>query len=56
MGAQLLDLQRVYACLAQSSWFRLTSKDGTFSLGGSVYYLSLPWAGPQLEITLAPHD
>lgn len=54
--AQLLDIQRVWRYLAQGRWFRKASKDGTFSLGGQVYYLGLPWAHQALEITFSAHD
>lgn len=54
--ADLLDLQPVYDYLAQGHWFRLASKDGTFSLGGHVYYLGKPWAHQQLELSFDSHD
>lgn len=54
--AQLLDMQPVWRYLAQGRWFRKTSKDGTFSLGGQDYYLGLPWARQDLEITCAAAD
>ncbi len=54
--ADLLDLQRVWAYLAQGRWFRKTSKDYTFSLGRQVYYIGRPWQHTQLEITFDPTD
>jgi len=54
--AELLDLTRIYAYLAQGRWFRLASKDGTFSLGGHVYYVGTDWKRQQLEITFDPSD
>lgn len=51
---QLLDLSRVHAYLAQGRWFRLVSKDGTFSLGGHVYYIGSRWAHQQVEIIFDP--
>lgn len=48
---ELLDLQPVYAYLAQGCWFRRTGDNGTVSLGGQVYYVGLPWRRHQLEIT-----
>ena len=52
----LLDLDRVYAYLAQGRWFRRVSKVGTFSLGGQVYYIKSDWAGQQVEISFDPDD
>lgn len=52
----LLDLQRVWTYLAQGRWFRLSSKAGTFCLGGQVYYLGHPWHSVPLEITFDPAD
>jgi transposase len=52
----LLDLDRVWAYLAQGRWFRKTSKDYTFSLGGQVYYIGKPWPFTQLEIAFDPAD
>ena len=53
---QLLDLSRVHAYLAQGRWFRLVSKDGTFSLGGHVYYIGPRWARQQVEISFDPES
>ncbi len=47
----LLDIQRLYEYLAKGRWFRKVSKDGTFSLGRQVYYLSRQWAKEPIEIT-----
>lgn len=54
--ADLLDLARVHAYLAQGHWFRLVSKVGTFSLGGQIYYLKSRWAGQQVQISFDPND
>jgi hypothetical protein len=54
--AQLLDLQRVYAYLSKGRWFRLTSKPGTFTLGGQVYYVDYRLAQNQIEITFDAAD
>jgi hypothetical protein len=51
---QVLDLGRVHANLAEGRWFRLVSKDGTFSLGGHIYYIGPRWARQQVEITFDP--
>ncbi len=48
--ADILDLQRVYEYLAQGKWFRRVSANGTFSLGGNVYYIGTKWQRHQLEI------
>ncbi len=52
--ADLLDLQRVYAYLAQHRWFRQTSTKGQFFLGAVRYGLGQAWANQTLEITLDP--
>ena len=52
----LLDLSHVWNYLAQGRWYRKTSKDYTFSLGGHVYYIGKPWQLVQLEITFDPSD
>jgi hypothetical protein len=54
--ADLLDLERVWAYLAQGCWFRKSSKAYTFSLGGQVYYIGKPWQHTQLEITFDAAD
>ena len=54
--ADLLNLSRVWAYLAQGHWFRQTSKDFTFSLGGQVYYIGRPYHHTQLDITFDPTD
>ena len=46
-----LNLQAVYDYLAPRRWFRLVGDNGTFSLGGNVYYLGIPWRKHQVEIT-----
>ena len=54
--ANLLDLSRVYAYLAQGRWFRRVSTVGTLSLSGQVYSLGRAWAKQQVEITFDPAD
>jgi len=49
--AELLDLERVYAYLAQGRWFRKGSNVGAFSLGHQWYSLGKTWRGQQAEIT-----
>jgi hypothetical protein len=49
-----LDLQRVYAYLAQGRWFRLTSSVGLFSLGAQRYPAGSKFARQTLEITFDP--
>lgn len=51
---QLLDMQRVYAYLAQGRWFRLTSSQGQLSLGGQRYNVGASLARQTLEITFDP--
>jgi hypothetical protein len=50
-----LDLQRVYAYLAQGRWFRLTSSVGLFSLGAQRYPAGSKFARQTLEISFDPH-
>jgi transposase len=52
--ADLLDLSRVWNYLSSGHWFRLSSKDFTFSLGRQVYYLGRPWQHTQLDISFDP--
>jgi transposase len=54
--AQVLDLARIYAYLAQCRWFRLVSSIGTVTLGGQVYGLGRTWAKQQVEITFDATD
>src|SRR5574341_408194 len=54
--ADLLDLSRVWTYLAKGRWFRQTSKDFTFSLGGQVYYIGRPYQHTQLDISFDPAD
>jgi len=49
--ADLLDMQRVYAYLAQNRWFRQVTTMGQFSLGASRYGLGQDWANQEVEIT-----
>jgi hypothetical protein len=50
-----LDLQRVYAYLAQGRWFRQTSSAGMFSLGAQRYNARSQHGNQTLEITFDPH-
>ena len=52
---ELLEMQQVYAYLAQSRWFRTTSKVGMFTLGDQRYNARTKLAGQTLEITFDPH-
>jgi len=52
--AEMLDLQWVYAYLAQGRWFRKASSPGQFTLGGWRYNAGKSFAGQTLEITFAP--
>ena len=54
--AQLLNLECIYAYLAQCRWFRLVSSIGTLTLGGQVYGLGRAWAKQQVEITFDPSN
>ena len=47
----MLDMQRLYAYLAESRWFRRTSALGQFSLGARRYGLGKDFANQTLEIT-----
>ena len=53
---ELLNMQRVYAYLAQGHWFRLTSTQGQFSLGGQCYNVGTALARQTLEITFEPQE
>lgn len=48
--ADILELQRVYEYLAQGRWFRRIGSNGTFSLGGNIYYVGPKWKRHQFEI------
>lgn len=50
----LLDVQRVYAYLAQGRWFRRTSSVGQFSLGAHRYGVGKNLGDQTLEITFDP--
>jgi hypothetical protein len=54
--ARGLDMQRVYAYLAQGRWFRDVRGNDTLSLGGQVYLLGRAWRGHTLEIRFDPGD
>ena len=51
---ELLDLDRVYAYLAQGRWFRLTTSAGMFCLGYQRYNARTKFARQTLEITVDP--
>jgi transposase len=53
--AEMLDLGRVYAYLAQQRWFRHVSTQGQFSLGAQRYGLGKTFAEQTIEITFDPH-
>lgn len=44
----------IHNLLSQCEWFRIVSKDKTFSLGGNVYYLSNAQRATQLRIIFCP--
>lgn len=48
---EMLSLQRVYAYLDRSRWFRFVSQNGTVSLGSQTYYLGTKWHKQQAEIS-----
>lgn len=50
----LLDLERVFAYLAQGHWFRTVKPNGVFELGGYGYYLGKRWAERSIEIHCDP--
>lgn len=54
--AELLNLSRVYAYLAQGRWFRQVSQVGTASLGRQTYGLGVTWGREAVEITFDPTD
>jgi len=54
--AEMLDLSRIYAYLAQGRWYRLVSSGGTISLGAQTYWVGRAWARQQVEITFDPLD
>lgn len=51
---ECLDMQRVYAYLAQGRWLRMTSSVGTFSLGAQRYNAGTKRARQTLDITFDP--
>jgi len=51
---ELLELERVYAYLAQGRWFRRTTQAGMFSLGDQRYNARAKLANQTLEITFDP--
>lgn len=54
--ADLLDLSRVHAYLADLQWFRKASNVGAVSLGGQVYCLGIAWKHVEVTITFDPVD
>jgi len=54
--AELLDLSRVHAFLAQGKWFRKASNIGAVSLGSQVYCLGPAWPRSQVVITFDPDE
>lgn len=52
---ELLEMERVYAYLAQGRWFRMTNQWGMFSLGDQRYNARTNLANQTLEITFDPH-
>ena len=54
--AELMDLARVDAYLAQGRWFRKASNVGTVSLGDETYGLGKAWIKKEVEITFDPTD
>ncbi len=51
-----LDLNRAYQLIAEGTYFRRVSKDGTVSLGGQIYYLAQAKPHQQLRITFDQHS
>lgn len=54
--AELMDLSRVYAYLAEGRWFRKGSNVGAISLGNQRYSLGKNWARKDVEIGFDPVD
>ncbi len=52
--AEWLQMQRVYAYLAQGHWFRRVSANGWICLGEQRYKVGKVWAKHQVEITFDP--
>ena len=51
---EMLDMQLVYAYLAQGRWFRRTSSQGQFSLGTHRYRVGKGLSNQTLEVTFDP--
>jgi len=49
--AEVLDVTRVYAYLAQGHWFRRANPIGGVNVGSHVYYLGPEWARQEVEVT-----
>jgi hypothetical protein len=54
--AELMDLTRANAYLAQGRWFRKASNVGAVSLGNQTYVLGKAWIKKDVEITFDPTD
>lgn len=54
--AELMDLSRIYAYLAQGRWFRKASNVGAVCLGDQRYGLGKDWTGKDVESTFDPND
>lgn len=52
--AELFDLQRVDACLSQSTWVRTVNSHGQLSLGSQRYGVGVAWAGQKVAIRFEP--
>lgn len=53
---QQMQLKRIYKYLSDCDWYRSTSKDKTFSLGGWVYYLKKAKPKTQMHIKFSNRD
>ena len=54
--AEMPDMERVYAYLAQGRWFRKTTAQGQLNLGGKRYTVGQKFASQTLEITFDPEE
>ncbi len=48
--AEMLDLDRIFAYLANCRWFRRVRANGRLDLGGYDYYLGVSWRNHMLEL------
>jgi hypothetical protein len=46
----LLDLDRVYRCLATCRWFRRAAQNGSVALGGIYYHIHPKYGGRAIEV------